>query len=169
LQALFSRAGSKPGCSLRQLPALPLLTQRHPCCQKRRDVRFYDYSTLCCAAVVATRREGGSSPPVRAVAPPRSISVWCVQLRDLACLTHVTALRCRYGRRAHPRARCWRQRERSDLPKHGLYRNARHMIAHCCRRPSRREIFPSQTGLPILKARSVAFDPVRLTLPSVCF
>jgi hypothetical protein len=41
---------------------------------------------------------------------------------------------------------------------HGLYRTARHMIAHCCR-PSRREIFPSQPGLPIFKARSVAARP----------
>jgi hypothetical protein len=153
IESPLFRAGRQQGCTLRQLSALSLLTQRHPCCQKRRDVRFYDYSTL---PVVATRREGGSCPSVRAVAPPRSSSVWCAQRRDLACLTHVTALRCR---RAHPRARCWRQRERSDLTDTRTLQECTTYDCARCRRPSRREICPSQTGLSIFKARSVAFRP----------
>jgi hypothetical protein len=145
--ALFFRVGSKPGCSLRQLCALSLLTQRHPCSQKRRDVRFYDYSTL---PVVATRREGGSCPSVRAVAPPRSrfpcalsSAIWPGLPR------YVVGTEGKHGVGD----------DKKDLTgTHGLYRNARHMIAHCCR-PSRREICPSQTGLSIFKARSVAFRP----------
>jgi hypothetical protein len=153
LQALFFRAGKEPGCSLRQLPALSLLTPRHPCCQKNGVT--YDFTIIaycrCCY------QKGGRLQSVR--------SSRCASSLDFRALSAAIwpALRMlpryvvgTFGAHTHEHGVGDGKRDLTGT--HGLYRTARHMITHCCR-PSRREIFPSQTGLSIFKARSVAARP----------